>query len=131
MVKKWIIIGVIFALLVVGCTLEYRYVNGSFDKLYAQLQEYKPMLEESEENIATDENIQKIEAIHKKWHKKVDILKTLIWHTGLKDIEIGLSRILTYTQENDYTEAMTELDALIDYVKHYSDDFELNYSNFF
>lgn len=129
MVKKWIIISLIFALLIVGCSLEYTFVNGSFDNLVTMLSDYKPMLDEDKEHIDTEQNISYIENTHKKWHKKVSVLKALIWHTGIKDIEIGLARIKTYTEENDYTEALTELEALIDYVHHYSDDFDLSLGN--
>ncbi len=129
MVKKWIIIASIFVALVVSCVLEYRFVNGSFDSLQKSLQEFRPMLEETEENIDQQENIEYISDLHETWHKKVDGLKALIWHTGLKEVENGLSRVMTYTKENDYTEAMTELNALIDYVQHYSADFDLSLSN--
>ena len=129
MVKKWIVILSIIVLLVVGCFLEYQLVNKSFDYLHDKLEVYVTMIGEDEENIDTEENVEYIENLHSEWHGKLKVLKALIWHTGVKDIEIGLSRIKTYTQENDYTEALTELQALIDYVKHYSEDFSLSIEN--
>lgn len=129
MVKKWIVIGVITALLVVSCVLEYRFVNGSFAYLDGELKTFKEMIATNEEQIDSEENITYIENVHKNWHTKTNILKALIWHTGLKDIEISLSRIKTYTEENDYTEALAELDQLIDYVAHYASDFTLSLEN--
>lgn len=129
MVKKWITISIIFALLVVGCTLEYRFVNNSFNSLSRDLAVYKQMLEKDEEVTSTAENIMYIDSLHDRWHKKVEGLKALIWHTGLKEVESGLSRIKTYSEEDDYTEAMTELNALIDYVEHYKSDFTLSLEN--
>ena len=129
MVKKWITISVIFVALVVGCAFEYNYVNKSFDYLHNELASYRLMLEENEDHIDSQENITFIEELHESWHKKVAILKALIWHTGIKDIEVGLSRIKTYTEENNVEEARTELEALIDYVQHYSDDFDLSLGN--
>ncbi len=131
MVKKWIVMSVIAVALVVGCVLEYRFVNGSFDSLHSELVEFKMQIDENSEQIDTEENIGAIEKVHEKWHKEINVLKSLIWHTGLKDIEIGLARIKTYTEENDYTEASAELTSLIDYVQHYSDDFDLSLSNLF
>lgn len=131
MVKKWIFILSLIAILTASCILEYNFVNHSFDHLKEQLLTYKQMLDEDKEHIDTEQNISYVQEVHEKWHKKSDILKALIWHTGIKDIEVGLSRIETYTSENDYTEALAELDSLIDYVAHYASDFKLTFSNLF
>lgn len=131
MVKKWIFILSLIAILTASCILEYNFVNHSFDHLKEQLLTYKQMLDEDKEHIDTEQNISYVQEVHEKWHKKSDVLKALIWHTGIKDIEVGLSRIETYTSENDYTEALAELDSLIDYVAHYASDFKLTFSNLF
>lgn len=131
MVKKWIFILSLMAVLTVSCVLEYRFVNNSFEYLHLKLIEYKQMIDQNKEQIDTEENIVYVQALHENWHKKSNILKALIWHTGIKDIEVGLSRIETYTSENDYTEALAELDSLIDYVMHYSSDFKLTLENLF
>lgn len=129
MVKKWIVIITILVLLLGACVVEYIFVNKSFDYLHDKLQIYQTYLDKDKENINTAENVEFIENLHKKWHVRVNGLKAVIWHTGIKDIEIGLSRIKTYTKENDYTEASTELNALIDYVQHYKDDFTISIEN--
>lgn len=131
MVKKWIFILSLMAVLTVSCVLEYRFVNNSFEYLHSKLIEYKQMIDQNKEQIDTEENIVYVQALHENWHKKSRILKALIWHTGIKDIEVGLSRIETYTSENNYTEALAELDSLIDYVMHYSSDFKLTLENLF
>lgn len=131
MVKKWIFVLSLMAVLTVSCVLEYRFVNNSFEYLHLKLIEYKQMIDQNKEQIDTEENIVYVQALHENWHKKSSILKALIWHTGIKDIEVGLSRIETYTSENDYTEALAELDSLIDYVMHYSSDFKLTFENLF
>ena len=59
------------------------------------------------------------------------MLKCLIWHTGIKDVEIGLARISVYIEENDYTEASAEVLSLVDYLTHYSDDFRISWENIF
>jgi hypothetical protein len=87
------------------------------------------MLEATEDNINTTQNVDYLEVLHTDFHKQEKVLKSLIWHTGLKDVEIGISRILSYVQENDYTEAITETNALIDYCEHYSLDFAITPEN--
>ena len=131
MVKKWITIGILSVIIAISCVLEYRFVNNSFEELKTKLENFKTMLDEDTEHIDTEENIMYVENLHKHWHKKTAVLKALIWHTGIKDIEVGLSRIKTYTSENDYTEALAELDSLIDYVYHYASDFKLSLENLF
>lgn len=119
------------AVLATSCVLEYRFVNNSFEYLHGELVTFKQKLGEDKENINTEENVLFVENLHKNWHKKSNVLKALIWHTGIKDIEVGLSRIATYVSENDYTEALAETDSLIDYVMHYSSDFKLSIENLF
>ena len=131
MVKKWIVILSIMVFLVVGCIIEYKYINNAFEYLHNNLINYQELLDIDKENINTQDNVKYISNLHNNWHNKYKVLKSLIWHSGIKDIEVGLSRIKTYTQENDYTEAKAELQALIDYIRHYSEDFTFSLENLF
>ena len=90
-------------ILIVGCILESTYVNNSFDNLIERLETFQLKLDSNKDNINLDDNIYESKQIHNDWHKRVDLLKCLIWHTGIKDIEVGLARISTYIEENDYT----------------------------
>ena len=131
MVKKWIIMISLIIILIVGCILESTYVNNSFDNLIERLETFQIKLDKNKENIDLDDNIFESKQIHNEWHKRVDLLKCLIWHTGIKDIEVGLARISIYIEENDYTEASAEISSLVDYLKHYSSDFDISWENIF
>lgn len=131
MVKKWIIMISLMIILIVGCVMESLYVNRSFDGLIERLENFQIKLDENKENINLEELIYESKDIHNKWHTKVDLLKCLIWHTGIKDIEVGLAKISIYIEENDYTEASAEISSLIDYLKHYSSDFDISWENIF
>lgn len=131
MVKKWIIMISLIIVLAVGCVLESTYVNNSFNNLVSDLENLQIELDENKEKIDYDKFILESKEIHNNWHKKVKVLKCLIWHTGIKDVEVGLARISTYIEEDDYTEASAELSSLIDYLKHYSDDFNISWENIF
>lgn len=131
MVKKWIIMISLIAILIVGCILESTYVNNSFDNLIERLETFQIKLDKNKENIDLDDNIFESKQIHNEWHERVDLLKCLIWHTGIKDIEVGLARISIYIEENDYTEASAEISSLVDYLKHYSSDFDISWENIF
>ena len=131
MVKKWIIMISLMIVLILGCILESTYVNNSFDFLIERLENFQVCLDRTKEKIDLDELIIESKQIHNDWHKRVDLLKCLIWHTGIKDIEVGLARISIYIEENDYTEATAEINSLVDYLKHYSSDFDISWENIF
>lgn len=131
MVKKWIVMISLIVLLVAGCIFESIYVNNSFDNLIDSLEQFQEELENHEETINTEYFIQKAKTTHEKWHKKVKVLKCLIWHSGIKEVEIGLARVEVYVEENDYKEAAAEISSLIDYLEHYSDDFSISFENIF
>ena len=131
MVKKWIVMILLSAMLVVGCILESMYVNKSFDWLINSLETIQIELTENKEKIDAKKFIDDIYSLHNNWHKKVKVLKCLIWHTNLKDVEIGLARISVYIEENDYTEAYAEIASLIDFTAHYLDDFRISVENIF
>lgn len=129
MVNKWLIIISLAVVLIFGCIWESNYVNTSFDELVENLETYQVMLDESGENVDSEVNIGYMENLHDEFHETEKVLKALIWHTGLKDIEVSMSRIIEYVQENNRTEAMVETNALIDYCKHYSLDFSVTMEN--
>ena len=129
MVKKWIVmIGIILAIVGV-CIWENLYIQKAFSFLEGRLNEIEVKLSQNEEAINTQENIKEIKKLHEEWQHYSNVLKNIVWHTGMKDVEINLSRILTYVEENDYTEAMVELHVLEDFCKHYSKDFTINIQN--
>ena len=118
------------AILIAGCVLETKYINDAFIFLEERLINFKQEIKDvNEEDIDSDENILYIENLHEEWHKKLPGLKSLIWHSGVKDIEVSLSRIASYLREKEKTETMAELNALIDYLDHYSEDFTILIEN--
>ena len=131
MIKKWIFMIVLGLFLVVGSILEFKFIHKSFNWLINSLETLQIQITESKDKIDTEENIVKSYKIHNDWHKNVGILKCLIWHTGIKDVESGLARISVYIQENEYTEAYAEIASLIDSLAHYLDDFKISLENIF
>ena len=117
--------------LVVGCIAESDYVNQSFDWLINSLETIQIEITENKEKIDDEKYIGAIYNLHNKWHEKVKILKCLIWHTNIKDVEVGLARISVYIEENNYTEAYAEIASLIDFSAHYLDDFRISCENIF
>lgn len=131
MLKKWIIMISLLLILVAGCVVEGVYVRKSFSWLINSLETLQIEITQVKEEINDEENTKFAYQIHESWNKKVKILKCLIWHSSIKDVEIGLARIAVYVKENDYKEASAEIGALIDYISHYLDDFSISLENIF
>ena len=53
----------------------------------------------------------------------------IVWHTGMKEVEINLSRIQSYVVMNNFEETIVELNALKDFCLHYKDDFIITIEN--
>lgn len=129
MVKKWIIMSVITLAIIGLCVWENIYIQKSFEFLDAKLTKIEAQFEADELNVDSAKNINDLEALHKEWQKKTDILKMIVWHTGMKEVEINLSRITSYAEQNNFEEAMVELHALQDFCEHYKNDFTITPEN--
>ena len=129
MTKRVIIIALLLIIVFGAGYFESKYIITSFDELVGELNDVKTSLSLDPEHIDTSENVGKLIKIHEDWQTHTKVLKFFVWHTGIKDVEVGLSRITSYTEENNYTEAYVELNNLIDYCKHYSKDYRFNLQN--
>lgn len=129
MIKK--LISVLVFIVVIGFAgfFESNYIIKSFDYLNTELKQVRTDLGADTEHIDTKENIDNLKHIHTDWQKHTKVLKFFVWHTGIKEVEVGLSRITSYTEENNYTEAYVELNNLIDYCNHYSEDYRFSLQN--
>lgn len=129
MVKKLVAIIIFLVFILVAGVLESRYTISTFDELEERLVSIRNELSINKENIDSEKNVSALKDLHEHWQKHTKILKFFVWHTGIKDVEVGLSRITSYTEENNYTEAYVELNNLIDYSNHYSTDYKFNFQN--
>ena len=129
MVRKWIVIVCIAVLLVVGGVCETKYTQKSLCWLIESVEALEVDMKNSKDNIDEQVLIKQAKMIDSEWDNRLDKLKCLVWHSSVKDIETGLARIIVYMEENDFTEAYAESEALIDYAKHYLDDFKITLPN--
>lgn len=129
MVKRWIVMIVIALLLVVGGIAETSYTQKTIEWLINSMELFEVRLMECDENVNAESLVNEIYVIDNEWNRKVKILKCLAWHSGVKDIEIGLARIGIYVKENDKTEALAETASLIDYSAHCLQDFKITLEN--
>ncbi len=129
MTKKIIAIICFIAIIITMGIFESNYIITSFDTLSSELVVIEQDLAKTPEAIDTKENISTLKDLHHRWQNRTKVLKFFVWHTGIKDVEVGLSRITSYTERNNYEEAYTELNNLIDYCNHYSEDYRFSIQN--
>lgn len=129
MVRKFIVILIFLLTIGVAGYFESHYIITSFDELESRLSDVRAELCLNKDSIDSKENVQTLKNIHEDWQKHTQVLKFFVWHTGIKDVEVGLSRITSYTEENNFTEAYVELNNLIDYCTHYSQDYRFSIQN--
>ncbi len=129
MIKKLVAICSFIVLIVSFGFFESKYILNSFDELSDKLVIIEQQLALTPDSINTEENISDLKGLHEHWQTHTQILKFFVWHTGIKDVEVGLSRITSYTEMNNYEEAYTELNNLIDYCNHYSEDYRFSIQN--
>lgn len=129
MTKKFIAILVFLAIVITASYFESSYIIRSFDDLIGKLNVIKTELSVNSDSIDTTENVGSLVEIHEFWQTRTKVLKFFVWHTGIKDVEVGLSRITSYTEENNFTEAYVELNNLIDYCEHYKEDYKFSLQN--
>ena len=129
MTKKIIAIICFIAVIIATGIFESNYIITSFDTLSEELVIIEQKLSATPDAIDTEENISTLKDLHHRWQTRTQILKFFVWHTGIKDVEVGISRITSYTERNNYEEAYTELNNLIDYCNHYSEDYRFSIQN--
>ena len=129
MTKKIIAIICFILLIITMGIFESNYIVTSFDELSSELVVIEQSLAKTPDTIDSEENVTALKGLHKKWQEHTKVLKFFVWHTGIKDVEVGLSRITSYTERNNYEEAYTELNNLIDYCNHYSEDYRFSIQN--
>ena len=129
MTKKLIAILIFIGIIIATGIFESNYIIKSFDGLSEKLLSIEESLSQNEDSIDSQENITTLKQTHKDWQDRTKVLKFFVWHTGIKDVEVGLSRITSYTEQNNYEEAYTELNNLIDYCNHYSEDYRFSIQN--
>ena len=131
MIKKWIVMIILISILFIGSIFETKFINKSLNSLINSLETLQIEIMENKDKIDSEELITHAYDIHEKWHKKVNILKCLVWHTSIKDIETSFAKIAVFIGENEYSDAYSEIASLIDYLAHYLDDFKVSIENIF
>ena len=125
MVKTIISIIVTFLLIASLAVFELFYVNSAFEDFRAILQ---GLYEKTENATATHEDGL---SVQKFWHDKKNYLHIWLPHNSISEIDGHLSEALGYLYEGKYTDALPQIEVLIDLSEHIPQVFELDWGNIF
>ena len=125
--KPLIIIIVLTALIVAGGALT-RYSLSSESQ---RLDESLSALESEIENQNWDAALKKLEEFHTKWDKTSSLWTMLIDHYEIDNIELVLSKLVSYVKTQDKNEALSQMSSLKTLIKHIPEKESFNFKNIF
>ena len=123
-----LIINIVLALLVVtgGC-LTLNALNSESQRLSSNLEE----LEQHIEKQNWDEASKKLQEFREKWDKVSTLWTMLIDHYEIDNIELILSKLVSYAKNHDKVEALSEMSSLKTLIKHIPDKESFSLKNIF
>ena len=125
--KPLVIIVVLTALIVTGGCLIFYTLDSESQRLNDSLS----VLEKDIENQNWDASIKNVEEFHSKWDKVSSIWSMLIDHYEIDNIELVLSKLVSYVKTHDKNEALSEMSSLKALIKHIPDKESFNLENVF
>ncbi len=125
--KPLIIIIALTVLIVVGGCLTLYALNSEAQRLNSSLS----TLEEDIENQNWDEAAKKLEKFHTKWDKTSFLWSMIIDHYEIDNIELILSKLLSYVKTHEKNEALSNMSALRTLIKHIPAKESFNLKNIF
>lgn len=129
MTKELVISIIIVILIFIG---DYTTKNYTKESVQTTIQDLKELrLEMMNEDITSQNMIDKIELIHQKWDDIYEKLAYYIEHDELEKVETELTGIKSYIDKEEYTEAVAEVDKSMYILEHIKDKSDFNLKNIF
>lgn len=125
--RPLIIIIVLALLVVTGGCLTLNALNSESQRLSSNLEE----LEQHIEKQNWDEASKKLQEFREKWDKVSTLWTMLIDHYEIDNIELILSRLVSYAKNHDKVEALSEMSSLKTLIKHIPDKESFSLKNIF
>lgn len=131
MFKELIISIFIVFLIFVGDSITDNYTRVSIDEASNDLMNLREELMKDEKDIKFDIAKQKIDDIHKKWDIRYEKLAYYIEHDELEKVETELTGLRSYIENEEYSEAVAELDKSVYILEHIKNKSSFNLRNIF
>jgi len=108
MVKTIITIVAVFVILASASIFEGFFIKDQFNKFNDSLSELYNKIEEEK---ASEEDVLKVQ---QKWIKHKKQLCAFIPHTEIKEVELWLSETVTLVKDEEWTDALSKVEVLIE-----------------
>ncbi len=125
--KPLFIIIVLTALIVAGGSLTLYALSSESQRLDDSLS----TLESEIEKQNWDAALKKLEEFHAKWDKTSSLWTMLIDHYEIDNIELVLSKLISYVKTQDKNEALSQMSSLKTLIKHIPEKESFNFKNIF
>lgn len=128
MIKETIICSIIIILIFIGNSITQNYTNDSVESLISNLEELKNDIkrESSKEQLEEKNNILK-----DNWDKRNNKLAYYLEHNELEKVENNITSLISFIEEEEYSEAINEIDKCAFILKHIKEKYELKVKNIF
>lgn len=126
--KEILIIIISILIVIIGSNISQGYLNKTSDEL---IQDIEMLREEIKKAQNSEENISKQLAkdLYNKWEKVEKNWSIIVIHNELDLIELALISMKTYIEENEYSDAIKELEKSNYLIEHINDNEKLELKN--
>jgi len=127
MVKRIITMIVLMALLLGLAITELILVKTFISNIEKDVNNLVQLYEENQDNIAP--LIPKVEEVEKKWDNQEQLLCLMFNHKDITMITDCITRVIEYSRQNKYEDAIVDLKILQKYAEKNHDIMEFNINN--
>lgn len=131
MTKELIISIIIVVLIFLGNSITENYTQESIDETTRNLTTLREEIIKSQDEVKVDIAKEKINNIYGQWNLRYEKLAYYIEHDELEKVKTELTGLKGYIEEEEYSEAVPELDKSIYILEHIKDKTALNLKNIF
>ena len=125
MVKSVLSMRVVSLLLTAGAIWESVFINNQFNDFHNSLQ---VIYEKVDDHTATTDDIY---AVQKQWLNKKKSLHTVVPHNDIKEIDLWLSETVTLVRDEEWSDAISKIEVLLELCEQIPKTFTLSPSNIF
>lgn len=130
--KETIICMIIVIVIIVGNVITQNYTLESVKKLTDELEELKEDFLKIEQGEKDNEDAkEKMKEIKENWDTRHNNLAYYIEHDELEKVETDLTAMNSFIEQEEYVEAISELDKSVFILKHIKEKYEFNLQNIF
>ncbi len=130
--KETIICMIIVIVIIVGNVITQNYTLESVKELTDELEELKEDFLKIEQGEKDNEDAkEKMKEIKENWDTRHNNLAYYIEHDELEKVETDLTAVNSFIEQEEYAEAISELDKSVFILKHIKEKYEFNLQNIF